>query len=579
MLDDRSLRKINPWASFSIGTIGGLLTAYPPLYTFLKNGLRGAFAFVHADAFLYLTIARHSRLGFFSFDGTKTTNGFHPLWQYILTLASNGLGPSESDRLLVSSFLLSTLFNSLGMALASIAVYRYTRSFLLGLLTIPGVYYILIGSVIGQFPVWGNIDGMETGLSVFFGGLVLYILSVHLAEEPNLDQLLAQRGMRSMYFQLGLALAMLVLARLDDVFVVFSLGFTIMVMGGRFFSRVRAALLVLVPTGLLLVAYLLFNKLSVGAYMPLSGLNKAGFTLPSSVYVFLAELFPPLIDLKNSLVSNQSNHVSLALSTFRAVENIYPMLICVAYIALIRVYYRGRIEFLLPAGLSGGVVIKALYNLAYVNLWHQSQWYYGFAMLLSSFLPLILLGDPARQLFRNRAISFFLFVFYGLYVAFASGQFLFKTTFFGSARPYEYYQDRELITKALRSYNKDVKIFELGDGLTAYALDIPCIQLFAIDLDTFQAMKEGRLLHHAFERGHNVVAAFEYLTDLAKLKSSEDIRASLRGFLVDDGLKKELESFDFEMIYFSEKTRCPFIKFTPRKQAAVHGSLGDSRKP
>src|SRR5262249_52555355 len=151
-------------------------------------------------------------------------------------------------------------------------------------------------------------------------------------------------------------------------------------------------------------AYLLFNKITVGSYLPLSGMTKAGFRLPTNVYVFLAEVFPPLIDLKNSLMRGQSDPVSLALNTFRASENIYPMLICVTYFAIVGIYYRSRIDFLLPAGLAGGVLIKALYNLVNVNLWHQSQWYYGFALLLSSFLPLILLGDAARQVSRNRAV-------------------------------------------------------------------------------------------------------------------------------------------------------------------------------
>jgi hypothetical protein len=38
------------------------------------------------DAFLYLTVARRwARLGFPTFDGSTPTNGFHPLWQVVLT--------------------------------------------------------------------------------------------------------------------------------------------------------------------------------------------------------------------------------------------------------------------------------------------------------------------------------------------------------------------------------------------------------------------------------------------------------------------------------------------------------------
>src|SRR5262249_8939805 len=152
----------------------------------------------------------------------------------------------------------------------------------------------------------------------------------------------------------------------------------------------------------------------------------------------------------------------------------------------------------------------------------QAQWYYGFAMLLSSFLPLILLGEPARQVSRSRIVSFFLFSFYTLYILVVSGHFLFQKAFFAPERPYIYWRDRELIARALKSHDSQIKLLELDDGLTAFALDIPCLHLLAVDLDTFTAMQEGRLLRHACDKGHNVLASFEYMDALYPSRSSED---------------------------------------------------------
>jgi hypothetical protein len=59
--------------------------AYPPLYAYWRMGLGGLFSYVSGDSFLYLAIAERSGGGFFTFDGITATNGFHPLWQYLLT--------------------------------------------------------------------------------------------------------------------------------------------------------------------------------------------------------------------------------------------------------------------------------------------------------------------------------------------------------------------------------------------------------------------------------------------------------------------------------------------------------------
>ena len=45
--------------------------------------------FVHDDAFYYFGVARRwNRLGFPTFDGIEATNGYHPLWQWLLVAAS-----------------------------------------------------------------------------------------------------------------------------------------------------------------------------------------------------------------------------------------------------------------------------------------------------------------------------------------------------------------------------------------------------------------------------------------------------------------------------------------------------------
>jgi hypothetical protein len=48
---------------------------------------RRVFGYLAPDAFYYLTVARnHWQTGQWSFDGEHRTNGYHPLWQWLLSL-------------------------------------------------------------------------------------------------------------------------------------------------------------------------------------------------------------------------------------------------------------------------------------------------------------------------------------------------------------------------------------------------------------------------------------------------------------------------------------------------------------
>ena len=49
------------------------------------HGADAAFLLLTGDAYLYLGIAQASTPEFFSFDGERPTNGFHPLWLRLLS--------------------------------------------------------------------------------------------------------------------------------------------------------------------------------------------------------------------------------------------------------------------------------------------------------------------------------------------------------------------------------------------------------------------------------------------------------------------------------------------------------------
>ncbi|HVI04204.1 MAG TPA: hypothetical protein VM869_36185, partial [Enhygromyxa sp.] len=57
-----------------------------PIVVDLAINPRRVFGYLVPDVFYYLTIARnHHESGLWSFDGEHATNGYHPLWQWLLS--------------------------------------------------------------------------------------------------------------------------------------------------------------------------------------------------------------------------------------------------------------------------------------------------------------------------------------------------------------------------------------------------------------------------------------------------------------------------------------------------------------
>ena len=72
------------WRAITIGAF-----ALPPIFDLLLSDKRASFHYLAADSFYYLTVARNLvELGSPTFDEVHLTNGFHPLWQALLSLPS-----------------------------------------------------------------------------------------------------------------------------------------------------------------------------------------------------------------------------------------------------------------------------------------------------------------------------------------------------------------------------------------------------------------------------------------------------------------------------------------------------------
>lgn len=546
--------------------ITALLTFYPPWYVWWRRGAMGAYQLVNGDAMLYMTIARRSSAGLFTFDGETATNGFHPLWQWVLTAVTSLVDPGDRALHVAVVLALSTVLVFAGFVLCNLAIFKWTRSVLLSTLPIAGVYWILIGAVFNNQHYWEQIDGMECGLSVLFGGIVLYALTSRVTRPDATLADLACPTWRNPLVRIGLVLPFLILARLDDVFVLWGLALVMFLVPGTGRGKVQTVFAMGAPTAIVLAAYMLHNRATVGTWLPLSGMAKSGISVVSSTYIFLSGAFPPVVDLKNAVDAQESDMLDLHLNMFRATQMIYPALIALACMLIARRYQRDRPLFVVLVGFAAAVVLKVGYNLVNVNLWHQGTWYYSFALMLCSFFVAVLLGRPYASLARHPLVRLTLGAALGLLVLYTAGAATMRAAGATAGPEYALCRDGRLIDRALDEAAPGSQLLEFDDGALAFCLDHRAIHGFgfAADRASFEALREGRLLAHAHARGHDVLASAGYIPMHQPVRSSAELHAFLEDSMLGPEIKAELLRFDLELVYLHRPSATAFIRFSPR---------------
>ncbi len=539
--------------------------AYPPVYSVLRIGARGYFSYVRGDAFLYLTIARNSRGAFFTLDGSTPTNGFHPLWQYYLAaLTPRGIAAGSMAPLQLA-FWSSLVCVALGAGLAALAIQRCTRSTLLGLLVVPGVYYMLAGSIFASQPIWELVSGMESGVSTLFGGALLFLFAQQYDLAPQ--ALFAARGLRSPFLRIGLLLPFVVLSRLDDVFLLPTLAAAVALCFPEqsWRARMLAVIMLTLPTAAALGIYVSWNHAYAGTFLPISGMAKGSFALGANLYIMAAALFAPLVDLKNAISVKQTDAVVLYNAGHRVAQLLGPSVFCGVYgLLLLRRPQSWRRAFSLA--LCGYTVLKVGYNVACVNLWHQGGWYFALSMLTVSFLAALLLeGWPARLL-RGPVLPWATPVVYAGYLLLAATHYAGWGAFISDRTEYDYMQARDSTAAALRKLDRQPKLIAFDDGITAYALPFPTLHGFAFagDLATFRALRSGQLLHHAYARGYRILTSAYYFPATEPLTTPDAARRFLGHSMLEADVKREFDQFDLRLVYVEPTTHAPFFAFAPR---------------
>lgn len=553
------------------------VTAYPPLATLAEQGVLGAFRYLAADSFYYLSVAEHSAdLPFFTFDGIHPTNGFHPLWQLVLERSFRWLGLNSPQQIAYVA-VMSVALVSLGTGLFALAVLRLTRRPALALLaSAPGIYYLLMPGFnphVGS--QWSFANGMETPLSVCFFGILLYAL-------VNREVLTPRSDTRRLLL-VSVLLTLLTVSRLDDIFLFAPFLLYVAFSSGDIRQAVRRVAVSSVVPFVALGGYLIYNLTSAGSLLPSSGATKVEplWAFARNVYALLTTTAPFADPLgrENPAWSHEA---------WRMTQMVVPAL-AAAWWLLTRpmrlgpeTHSREGWHNTLVGLLAAYTLLKCGYNFSMVSLWHQGQWYYPLCIMTFNLIA----ATGCAQLMDARSkrrqaptlgtrLAGRWPVFGRLPVASAAALALVVISANGmvdvkrhtdrQSRAFDFWTERTSTQSLLESNCPGCGVLAFDDGIVSYSLqNTPTLNGLGLSMDAEAraALREGRLLEMAWRRGHRLFVSVSYEMPAEAYSSRPALRAHLQRNRHFTG--QNLEEWDFEVAFRSAKTQVSFIRFQPR---------------
>jgi len=224
------------------------------------------------DAAYYFGIAENVAKGVGeSFDGINATNGYQPLWLYVLAAVFRiHTGTPEA------MYRAALVFQTVMLAVAAVMLYRWFIRFHSGRAALPAAILFLV------FVAVPSVNGMESSLLI----LLLVILAV-LGWKMRID---AESGfLKNLLF--GVVTGFVVLARLDMIFlpavVCLLCLWPAVARGVNRIPYFLKSLAIGAGTTMVVAPYLIRNHVKYGDIMPISGALKSSFpSLVLSGYIF-----------------------------------------------------------------------------------------------------------------------------------------------------------------------------------------------------------------------------------------------------------------------------------------------------
>jgi hypothetical protein len=492
------------------------LLAVPIIADVIASGPARLFGYVAPDTFYYLVVARHIGGGIVAFDGGHPSNGFHPLWQALVSVPYFlGLFPRPVIGELAFTLVLSLLCVSAAVLVLGLALRREDGSLNPLFAALPiGAYALIVSPAWltlspqmlrdqnpgeGSEPLfgtlWSYVNGMETALVLLAFALLFWAWRADLPRRrPGV---------------FGLCLAFLSLARLDQVFVAAAI-YAVIAWRERWWRSTAAWRSGWILTGafaLPLVVYLVMNAYFFGTAVPISGQLKSTFPSPTIqnartaahvIRSFFGAARPPIFDF------------------WRVFQLAVPGMAALLAPFLLR---RDR-AFLLATSL--GVLMLASYNFLFVMTYGQGHWYMPVGTLLVSLIALDLSDHWLAHLRPTRVAAIV-----GVAMLIGSAFFLRLHRHADyHARFSQFFFDEAPLVRA-RFAGHPPKLLEFDDGIVSWATGFDAMSGFGpgLDAEGALALKRGHLFDVADERGFNHATSLVYFggADLNEASSQDEI--------------------------------------------------------
>lgn len=337
------------------------------------------------DAYYYFAIARNIIDGNgASFDGEHVTNGFHPLWQALITPFWLFGGDTPINLALT----LGAVFGSITAALVFLCLHGATKALLPALL--GAAFFALHPQIITD-----SVNGLESAVSVMLlAALLLTLMRLDLGENTA-------RSVSSIDIGFGVLCAFLMLARTDMVFVVGAVLLYVLVRMGR--DRLVRPLAMGAVAALCMLPWVIWSLIATGSVVQISG--RAGGVYFRDAYIAqhgdaLSTKISHGIDVTRIVFTEELPQSYFVRATFPEWAALLFVALCAVVIATAALRARGPYA---SAALALAVVACGFaLGLAFHGgvRWFTRSWYYTPAAMLGA-VTIGLTAHGALQLLRD----------------------------------------------------------------------------------------------------------------------------------------------------------------------------------
>lgn len=504
------------------------LVVVPVLYVFHHLGTRVFFNFLAADSMYYLHVANnYVKYGFPTSDGVNATNGFQPLWAFLLFIIFK-LFNITHDNQIYAVFALSALCVGVAYSIMSLAFSQLLEplaSFAATLTLFPGLYstafeprtrYEAEPGILYALNPWSAINGVESPLVLLTWSIFFFILA------RNYRTRMSRANFKNLrlsdYFPHAArwSLAAILLCRLEyGLLLIAIIAGTLEIPAEKGLARIWTIATVLWPSALVACLYVVFNIETVGSPLPVSGTSKLGLSVYANA-----------LNIRDTFINSAGQDWWIIAS------RIYPVIFgALAGVVLVSVGFNSkmkRADFVETVSLKSSIylyifgyflLLDAAFLFFYVDFWHQGYWYYWPFILIPGVFFALQLGAWIK---RTRIL--------GMYVVLAClSVLLFRLPnelhLMQSAKvaqihdwsnyadmTYELWENRRSIREDILKRYPDAKLVEPFDGAFGFVLDLPARSFTGLLSSPLELQRREKIgfWESAVEDGYTIVPNFAY---------------------------------------------------------------------